>query len=345
MTHNRVASRLSRTIDTALDRSVVPGFSRIGSAIRSRLPDRPHDPAADALVGCHVLVTGATSGIGTAVAEQLHTLGATVHLLVRDTGKGDLLATRLGDRAQVWSCDLADFESIRRCAKALCESGITIDAIVHNAGVLPAERSETPQGHELTMGVHVLGPVLLTDLLADRLAVGARIVFVTSGGMYTQRLPVADPEFRRGEYAGATAYARSKRTQVDLLAHFGARWPTAQVHAMHPGWVATPGVSASLPTFAKVMRPVLRTPGDGADTITWLIASTPPPVGGGLWHDRRRRPTTILPGTRSTPAQRDRLWEWVCTATGLTTTAHPGLDTCAPPPRRSSPEISPAASP
>ena len=38
---------------------------------------------------------------------------------------------------------------------------------------------------------------------------------------------------------------------------------------MHPGWASTPGVDASLPTFSKVMRPLLRSPEQGADTLVW----------------------------------------------------------------------------
>ena len=64
--------------------------------------------------------------------------------------------------------------------------------LVHNAGALPSERTESAQGHEITMALHVLGPVLLTELLQPLLAEQrARVVFVTSGGMYAQPLPVS----------------------------------------------------------------------------------------------------------------------------------------------------------
>ncbi|GAA1782017.1 MAG: SDR family NAD(P)-dependent oxidoreductase [Actinobacteria bacterium] len=318
MTSRSIRSAAASALDAALDRTVVPGFSRIGPAVRSRLSTWPADPEPATLIGRQVLVTGASSGIGTAVAEQLAALGATVHLLVRDRAKGQAVADRLPHDARVWTADLADLESVRAAATALRDSGIELHGIVHNAGVLPAKRTESAQGHELTMAVHVLGPVLLTDLLADRLAPDSRIVFVTSGGMYTQPLPVDDPEYQSEKFSGATAYARSKRTQVDLLDHFVRRWPAAHVYAMHPGWVTTPGVTESLPGFDKVMGPLLRQPDDGADTITWLLATMPAPPGGGLWHDRHERSTNFLPTTRSTPADRDRLWTWVLENSGLT---------------------------
>ena len=78
---------------------------------------------------------------------------------------------------------------------------------------------------------------------------------------------------------------------------------------MHPGWVATPGLSASLPGFDKVTKPLLRDAAGGADTIVWL-AGSPSLEGqtGGFWHDRRRRPEHRLARTRETPAERERFF-------------------------------------
>jgi hypothetical protein len=135
--------------------------------------------------------------------------------------------------------------------------------------------------------------------------------------MYAQPLRDDDPEYRKGDYAPTTAYARSKRAQVELLPVLQRRWPGLDVHATHPGWADTPGVQTSLPTFRRVTGPVLRDAEGGADTTVWLLAVQPAPPGGGLWHDRRRRPTSLLRKTRTGEDQRDRLWQWVCQAAGL----------------------------
>ena len=87
-----VLSALSGVLDTALDRTVVPGFSKIGYAVRRRLPSWPADPRPGSLVGKHVVVTGATSGLGTATAHQLSDLGAHVHLVVRNAEKAEKVA-------------------------------------------------------------------------------------------------------------------------------------------------------------------------------------------------------------------------------------------------------------
>ncbi|GAA4413924.1 hypothetical protein GCM10023168_37110 [Fodinibacter luteus] len=316
----------SRALDTVLDRTVVPGFSRVGSAVRRRLPTWPDDPRPGALAGRHVAVTGASSGLGRRTALDLAALGATVHLVVRDAARGARVAAEAeaaGGRdgaARVWVCDVADLDSVRAFSSAFLEAGIALRGLVHNAGALPAARIESPQGHELTMALHVLGPVLMSELLLPLLSADAgRVVLVTSGGMYTQALPVDDPDFVRGEYGGAVAYARSKRGQVELLPVLAERWRASRVtvHATHPGWASTPGVTSSLPRFATLMGPVLRSESDGADTTTWVSAVEPAPASGHLWHDRRRRPRNMLRRTRASDEARWRFWEWVADAVGV----------------------------
>lgn len=313
-----IATAASRFVDTLLDRSVAPGYSRIGYAVRSRLPGWPADPAPDALVGQHIAVTGATSGIGKQTAADLLALGATVHLVARDEGKARQVAGSFAapDRVRVWRCDLGDLEAVARLADGVASSGTRWHGLVHNAGTMPAIRTESPQHHELSMAVHVLGPVLLTDLLCARGVAPQRIVLVTSGGMYTQHLPADDPDYRRGEYRPAVAYARSKRAQVDLLPVLAQRWQPALLWAMHPGWAATPGVTQSLPGFERLTGPILRAPDTAADTTSWLLATDPAPPSPGLWHDRRERPTHLLPGTRCTPAELDTFVDWLDDAIG-----------------------------
>jgi NAD(P)-dependent dehydrogenase (short-subunit alcohol dehydrogenase family) len=315
---------MTRLVDGVLDRAVVPGYSRIGYLIRRRAWPAD-DPAPGSMVGRRALVTGASSGLGTATARELARLGATVHLVVRDEARGKAalaaIAAEVPDAdLHVERCDVSDLGDVRRCAEHLVARLDRVDVLVHNAGVLPAERVETPDGHELTVATHVLGPVLLTELLLPLLSGhDARVVLVSSGGMYSQRLPVDDPEYRAGDYRGATAYARSKRMQVALSPLLQERWAAygVTVHAMHPGWADTPGVATSLPVFRALMRPLLRDADAGADTVVWLAATSRRLPGGRFWHDRAQRPTHYLRGTRELPGDRDRLRDWVLAAAGL----------------------------
>ena len=319
-----VTRSLGRIVDVAMDRTVAPGYTTIGLAVRRHLPGWPPDPEPDALAGRVALVTGASSGLGTATAEGLARLGAKVVLVVRNEAKGQRTAQELrgsvpGARVDVRRCDVGDLDDVRRFVAELPEE--RVDVLVHNAGVMPPSRTTSAQGHELSMAVHVLGPMLMTDLLRPQLAAAgeSRVVLVTSGGMYAQRLRADDPDYLTGDYSPTTAYARSKRAQVELLARLQQRWggEGVAVHATHPGWADTPGVLDSLPGFHRITGPVLRDAAGGADTTVWLAAVEPARPGGRLWHDRRARPLHLLPTTRPEPGSVDALWSWAREAAGL----------------------------
>ncbi|MCZ4498380.1 MAG: dehydrogenase/reductase [Marmoricola sp.] len=320
--------RPERLGDRLLDRTIVPGYSALGYRIRRRSWSID-DPAPEALVGKRAIVTGAGSGLGEAAALGLARLGARVTLVVRSRERAApavarieaaLVAEGKTPDLDVVLCDVSDLSDVRRCASELRAAGDAIDVLVHNAGTLPAERSESVDGHELTVATHVLGPVLLTELLRPLLAGDeARVVLVASGGMYAQELPVDDPEFVRGRYSGTAAYARSKRMQVSLAPLLAERWAAdgIAVYAMHPGWADTPGVASSLPVFRILTKPILRDAEAGADTIVWLAATEPRPESTGFWHDRVARPEHYRDATRESDEDRRTLWAWVASAVGI----------------------------
>ena len=300
---------LGRWVDTGLDRSVVGGYTRFGLALRRRLPGWPADPEPGALAGRTVLVTGASSGLGVAIAASFARLGAVVQLVVRDVAKGERAAAAIDGDVRISRCDVSDVDDVRK----FTETVGAVDVLVHNAGVLPAARGTTPQGHEVALATHVLGPLLMTELLRPL----ERVIFVSSGGMYAQKLPLDDPEYTRGEYRGAAAYARTKRIQVALVPFLAERWPDTTVAAMHPGWADTPGVAGSLPGFHRVTKPFLRDVDQGADTAVWLGAVQPAPASGLFWHDRRPRSPHLVPWTRHSDADSRRMLDWCAEAAGL----------------------------
>jgi len=71
----------------------------------------------------------------------------------------------------------------------------------------------------------------------------------------------------------------------------------------HASWLGRyPGVAAALPGFHQIMRPVLLSPEQGADTIVWLATAPHARLGSGLfWHHRGVRPEYTLPWTRGKP--------------------------------------------
>jgi dehydrogenase/reductase SDR family protein 12 len=318
---------LPRFVDVALDRLVVPGYSRLGFAARSA---GWRDLPAGALGGRTVIVTGANSGLGKATVAGLARLGATVEMVVRDAGRGEsarseILAGQPDADVRLAVCDLSSLADVRRYAAEVRDREPALFGLVHNAGVLPPERSETAEGHELTLATHVLGPFALTRELRPLLRAGAsptapsRVVFVSSGGMYTASMHVDDPEFREGTYSGGAAYARTKRMQVvlaELLADDLA-CDGIVVHSMHPGWADTPGVAGSMPGFHRLTSRLLRTSAEGADTVVWLLGATEPGHSTGVfWHDRAPRPTHYLPTGGETPRDRAALWTLCVDAAG-----------------------------
>jgi NAD(P)-dependent dehydrogenase (short-subunit alcohol dehydrogenase family) len=301
-------------LDTILDRTVVAGYTNVGYRIRGRGWD-----ASDLrpMLGKVVLVTGATSGLGYAAAEGFARLGATVWLVVRSRERGEEARVRIVERSgnsevNVGVCDLSELESVRQFAGRFRDQASRLDVLVNNAGVMTEERAVSADRIELTLATNVVGPFLLTNLLIPLLRENApaRIINVSSGGMYTQKLRVDDLQSEHGKFDGPKVYARTKRAEVILTEIWAEQLAGSgvAVHAMHPGWANTPSLRSSLPRFYKVTRPLLRTPAQGADTIVWLGAAAEPGGSSGrFWHDRRPRPTHWLQCTRETRQERERL--------------------------------------
>ncbi|AFM19212.1 short-chain dehydrogenase of unknown substrate specificity [Mycolicibacterium chubuense NBB4] len=298
-----LADPLRALADVALDRSVVLGYTKIGSTVRRLW--WPADPAPNAMAGKRVVVTGATAGIGEAMVASFAQLGATVHLLGRDRAKvrriaGAVRSSVSGAEIVEEVCDVSDLDAVRAWTDDLSGRVETLHGLVHNAGLMPKVRAETAQGHETQLACHVLGPHVMTERLLEPLrnAGGSAVVFMSSGGMYTaplKRWSAEEFESRDGPYDGVRVYARTKRMQVVLAEAWAQRLAGTgiRVYSTHPGWVETPGVAEALPGFRRLTRPLLRSPADGADTAVWLVAVRPDSGPGHFWHDRAQRPTTF----------------------------------------------------
>lgn len=315
-----------KSIDALLELSIIASFTRLGPAIRRRLFHWSAPPPG-ALLGRTVLVTGPTSGLGRAAVEDLAALGARVILVGRSSERlarvrDELVATHGEDRFPVVVADMGSLASVRAAAQQVLETEDRLDVLVDNAGAIFPERTVGPDGIEGTLAVLVIGPFALISALLPllRSTPGARVVSTTSGGMYTQSLDLDDLQSTVPPYSGPRAYARAKRAQTALIREWARRiaGSTVTFHAMHPGWANTPGVADTLPGFYRVMRPLLRTPAEGADTVIWL-ATTPDvsALHGALVLDRRPRPFDRVPWTRVSAQERGRLWDMVAGLSGV----------------------------
>ena len=300
------------------------GWSRLGYEMREPTWDSSD---LEHVAGRTVVITGATAGLGLAAAERLVELGARVVLVSRDPEKLARVAAEIEQRTgrpvlDTVTCDLGSLASVRAAAAELLEKLDRIHVLVNNAGILIHDRIVTDEGFEKVWVTNLLGPYLLTELLLPRVLASApsRVIEVTSGGMYSQRIDVDDSQTADREYEGRAVYSRTKRGQVILTEVRAEQHAGSGVvfHTMHPGWAATPGVFESIPDFAAKFGEILRTPEQGADTIVWLAAADAPAESNGLlWQDRRPRETYRDESTRETPEERARLIELLREQAGL----------------------------
>ncbi|MDQ7907207.1 SDR family NAD(P)-dependent oxidoreductase [Phytohabitans sp. ZYX-F-186] len=181
-----------------------------------------------------VLVTGASDGLGRALAFALAERGYQLVVHGRDTERLAEVAERTG--AQAIQADLASLAEVRRLAAAVEGD---LDVLVNNAGIgfgAPgAPRQLSADGYELRLAVNYLAPYLLTRLLIPRLkrSAPARIVNVASVGQ--RPFDVDDPMMERG-YDGTEAYRRAKLALVaytfDLAEELAGTGVTA--NCLHP---------------------------------------------------------------------------------------------------------------
>ena len=182
-----------------------------------------------------ILVTGATDGLGRALAGRLHTDGAQLLLHGRDAAKLEAVAAELSG-ARTLQADFASLEAVRRMAAEVER----VDVLVNNAGIgsgMPEgrERSESRDGNELRFQVNYLAGYLLTELLLDRLRAAAptRIVFVASLG----QMPIDfDDVMLERTYSGIQAYCQSKLAQIAYGMALAGRLDPAEVtvNSLHP---------------------------------------------------------------------------------------------------------------
>jgi dehydrogenase/reductase SDR family member 12 len=277
-----------------------PSFTQIGYVARL-LPLRRI--AADFSGQCW-LVTGATGGIGKATALMAAAKGAQVFAVGRNSAAlASLVADAAGLKGAILpiACDLSSIAAIDRLARG-DEISKPIDVLVNNVGILNRAYSATPEGFETTYATSLLGHFHLTETLAEmgRLSDRVVVINVASGGMFNVPLNLAMIDQKEKGFNGFASYASHKRAQVALADHWRAKFDAlgAHAYAIHPGWADTAGVRTSLPTFRKILKPVLRNAEQAADTVIWLAAKRPEGLEDRVWFDRKHRTTHPFPHTR-----------------------------------------------
>jgi NAD(P)-dependent dehydrogenase (short-subunit alcohol dehydrogenase family) len=251
------------------------------------------------------LITGGTSGIGQAAALELIKQGVQVTITGRNLIRGEALEKSY-PHLKFKQMDMAEWSDF----DAFVNQVDPLDYLVLNAGGMPEKFRTNKQGVELQFASQLFGHYILTHKLlrAGKLKSGARIVWVTSGGMYLKALDIKTI-FKNEKYNKVDTYANVKRAQVTLLPFFKKEFPDQIVTAMHPGWAATPGVDEAIPEFSKKMSGRLRTPLQGADTILWLLCTKKKIESGELYFDRKKVSPHFFWFTKKSSNQFNKLQE------------------------------------
>jgi NAD(P)-dependent dehydrogenase (short-subunit alcohol dehydrogenase family) len=206
-----------------------------------------HDAGAvRALEQQTILITGATDGLGRALAAELAAGGASLLIHGRDDERGNAtiaeIRERSGNATLRWlRADLASLEEVRALARQVADECERLDALVNNAGIgttLPGDggRMESRDGYELRFAVNYLAGYLLTRSLLPLLqhSAPARVVNVSSAGQAP--IDFDDVMLARG-YDGVQAYCQSKLAQIMFTFDLAAELDASAVSAtcLHPG--------------------------------------------------------------------------------------------------------------
>jgi len=271
--------------------------------------------------GAVALVTGATGGLGNAVASGLAREGALVVVVGRSMARAEQAME--GIRALVpaavlepLACDLSDQSSIRAAAARFLSRHDTLDVLVNAAGVFRKERHVTPDGLELTFATNVMAYFLLTKLLLDPLKRAAasgprtsRIVNISSRYGNT-KLKFDDLQTAQGTYSYLRSTPPTMLARVLLTQEFAERLAGTGVvaNAVHPGLVRNTTLLQDVGGPFRWITNTFGAPAEkAADTPLWLATSPETAaVSGKLWAKHKELPT---PGMGSDPEARRRLWD------------------------------------
>jgi NAD(P)-dependent dehydrogenase (short-subunit alcohol dehydrogenase family) len=190
------------------------------------------------LSGRTVVVTGASSGLGTVTARELARAGAHVVLAVRDVAKGEAVAAPFPGEWEVRALDLASLASVRAFAEAWTGD---LDILINNAGIMAVPQGTTADGFELQFGTNHLGHFALTNLLLPH--VTDRVVTVSSGAHRIGKVHLDDLNWERRKYDRWRVYGQSKLANLLFTKELQRRLDEAgsplRAITAHPGYAST----------------------------------------------------------------------------------------------------------
>jgi NAD(P)-dependent dehydrogenase (short-subunit alcohol dehydrogenase family) len=238
------------------------------------------------LAGKTVLLTGCNSGLGLETLRVLTLRGAKVFGTARSLDKAEAACAGVGGDTVPLSCELSEPASVRACVEALTRTGVELDAIICNAGIMALPRLETKQGYELQFFTNHIGHFILVTGLLDRLSESARVVMLSSA--MHKRAPNVGIEFDNLDgskgYGAWRNYGQSKLANVLFAVQLARRFAGSQrtANAVHPGVIATNLNRHMHPVLSSLQRSsgslFLKSIPQGA--ATQVFVATHPSLGG-----------------------------------------------------------------
>lgn len=269
------------------------------------------------------LVTGATAGLGKAVAVQLAQRGATVVIVARTPAKGEAAVAEIESQASnaavgALSGDLSSQADVRRIAAQFREHHDALHVLVNNAAVYKQERALSADGLELMFATNHLAPFLLTHLLLDLLQASAASTVITVSAPSTSKLNFDDLQGER-KFSSLSAFGASKAANLlftfALARKLGGKGVTA--NAYHPGIVRT-NLMSDAPTpmrlFLRLASFRALPPEKAAEGLVWLAETRAGGTSAQLFHGQKVISTSDY--TRDQAVQ-ERLWAESARLTGL----------------------------
>lgn len=261
-----------------------------------------------------ILLTGASSGIGLAMAMEFARKGADLIMVSRDAGRGEAACVSVrkatgASTVRFLPADLGSLASIRTLCHTLDGMIDRLDVLANNAGICHREFVLSRDGIEETYAVNHLAVFLLTRLLMDKLlaADASRIVNTSSSAHMFARIDwegMNDP----ARYNGWNAYRGSKLANLLFTQALAPRLASTPVtvNCFHPGTVAT-RVFDNIPPVLNIINRLTFVPAeDAASTGVYLSLSDEVKGKNGQYYGRMRiRPTFILPDKNHDP---DYFW-------------------------------------
>ncbi|SDH32013.1 daunorubicin C-13 ketoreductase [Lentzea fradiae] len=235
-----------------------------------------------------IVITGASSGIGLAAAQQFAERGDRVVLVGRDEHRlaAAVERVRAAGRGVEPGHFRADFErlaDVRALADHLLGTCPKIDVLANNAGMISMSHRRTVDGHEATVQANHLAHFALSVLLRDRLR-GGRIVTTSVRPGPNVRFDPDDLDGDRRRYQGVAAYQASKAANVLFSMEAARRWPDVLSVSLHPGLVRTDIGRGTALRHVFRYAPFLISPEKSARRLVRLATSPAAELTNGALH-------------------------------------------------------------